>query len=115
MNTRSVLDYQLAQGELRQVKVKLPAGQRLLRVEGDWIRVWELNEEAGGAVLTVDLLKGISPSYRLTLLAGVGSRATSSVEWMWRIPPFDSRRLRGGTLSRTRWRSGDMRGEVVCR
>src|SRR5207249_4225045 len=55
----------LTQGELRQVKVKLPPGQRLLRVEGESIRVWELNDEAGGPVLTVDLLKGVSSGYRL--------------------------------------------------
>ena len=67
MNTRSTLDYQVTQGELRQVKVKLPAGQRLLRVEGELIRVWELNDDAGGQVLTVDLVKGVSPGYRLTV------------------------------------------------
>ena len=31
MNIRSALDYQIAQGELRQLKVRLPGGQRLLR------------------------------------------------------------------------------------
>ncbi len=67
VNTRSVLDYQVTQGELRQVKVKLPVGQRLLRVEGEWIRVWELNNEGGAQILTVDLLKGVSPGYRLTV------------------------------------------------
>src|SRR6185436_7883337 len=54
VNTRAVLDYQITQGELRQVKVRLPAGQRLLRVEGEWIRIWELNDDAGAQMLTVD-------------------------------------------------------------
>ncbi len=67
VNTRATLDYQITQGELRQVKVRLPAGQRLLRVEGEWIRVWELNEEGREQILTVDLLKGVSPGYRLTV------------------------------------------------
>ena len=40
--SRAVLDYQVTQGELRQLKVRLPAGQRLLRVEGELIRTWEL-------------------------------------------------------------------------
>ena len=38
MSVRSVLDYQVTQGELRSARVKLPAGQRLLRVEGESIR-----------------------------------------------------------------------------
>jgi prepilin-type processing-associated H-X9-DG protein len=67
INTRSVIDYQISQGELRQVKVRLPAGQRLLRVEGEWIRTWELQDAGNAQVLTVDLLKGVSPKYRLAV------------------------------------------------
>jgi len=67
VNTRSTLDYQVTQGELRQVKVRLPAGQRLLRVEGELIRTWELNEDGAQQLLTVDLVKGVSPGYRLTV------------------------------------------------
>lgn len=67
VNTRAVLDYQIAQGELRQAKVRLPAGQRLLRVEGEGIRTWELTTEAGTEVLSVDLLKSVSANWRLTI------------------------------------------------
>ena len=118
VNVRAVLDYQVTQGELRQVRVRLPAGQRLLRVEGEAIRTWEIKgsagdspapvggsptgttesankpaspsnpsvasvpsggppegagqppvrpNEKGGQILVVDLLKGISPSWRLTI------------------------------------------------
>jgi hypothetical protein len=67
VNTRATLDYQITQGELRQAKVRLPAGQRLLRVEGDLIRVWELKDEPGGQVLTVDLVKPAAPAYKLTV------------------------------------------------
>ena len=49
------------------MKVRLPAGQRLLRVEGEWIRTWELHNPPGAQLLTVDLLKGVSPGYRLTV------------------------------------------------
>ena len=66
-NTRAVVDYQIAQGELRQAKVRLPAGQRLLRVEGEGIRTWELLTEAGAETLVVDLLKGVGANWRLTL------------------------------------------------
>ena len=67
VNVRAVLDYQITQGELRQVRVRLPAGQRLLRVEGEAIRTWEIRNENGGQILVADLLKGVSPAYRLTV------------------------------------------------
>jgi type II secretory pathway pseudopilin PulG len=93
MNVRATLDYQVTQGELRQARVRLPAGQRLLRVEGNGIRTWEIKEEKLGEpaslpahsdtkpparmpglpvhgdsreqVLLVELLKGTSPAWRL--------------------------------------------------
>jgi type II secretory pathway pseudopilin PulG len=67
MSVRAVLDYQVTQGELRSARVKLPAGQRLLRVEGESIRTWTTKEEAGATILTVELLKGMTPNYRLTV------------------------------------------------
>ena len=63
VSTRTRLDYQISQGELRQIRVKLPAGQRVLRVEGESLRLWELN----GDVLSVELLKGAAPAYQLTV------------------------------------------------
>ena len=67
MSVRSVLDYQVTQGELRSARVKLPAGQRLLRVEGESIRTWATKEENGEQILVVELLKGMTPNYRLTV------------------------------------------------
>jgi hypothetical protein len=72
MDVRSELNYQISQGELREARVSLPQGQRLLRVEGDSIRTWQLgpptNSAAGaGEILTVELLKGASTSYKLTI------------------------------------------------
>jgi type II secretory pathway pseudopilin PulG len=83
VNVRAALDYQITQGELRQARVQLPAGQRLLRVEGREIRTWEVrpgsaavpaasspaetSQYAGGQILVVDLLKGISSSWKLTI------------------------------------------------
>ena len=63
MNTRATLDYQISQGELKQVRVQIPAGQRLLRVGGDAIRSWEIKDDT----LVVDLLKGVSPAWQLTV------------------------------------------------
>ncbi|MBI5387820.1 MAG: hypothetical protein HZA90_24425 [Verrucomicrobia bacterium] len=79
MNVRATLDYQISQGELKQARVALPAGQRLLRVEGEFIRTWEIKvgqasrlspSSPPGAeeeILVVDLLKGVSPAYKLTV------------------------------------------------
>lgn len=67
MSARCLLDYQVTQGELRSARVRLPAGHRLLRVEGEAIRTWTTKEESGGTVLTVELLKGMTPNYRLTV------------------------------------------------
>jgi hypothetical protein len=63
MNTRATLDYQISQGELKQVRVQIPAGQRLLRVGGEAIRSWEIKDDT----LMVDLLKGVSPAWQLTV------------------------------------------------
>ena len=35
LNARATLDYQVTQGEMRQARVRLPAGHKLLRVEGE--------------------------------------------------------------------------------
>jgi type II secretory pathway pseudopilin PulG len=67
VNTRATLDYQITQGELRQARVQLPAGQRLLRVEGREIRTWEVIKENGAQVLIVDLLKGVPSSWELVV------------------------------------------------
>jgi type II secretory pathway pseudopilin PulG len=72
MDVRCALDYQISQGELRQARVSLPAGQRLLRVEGDSIRTWQFAAQTEslpgvGEILVVDLLKGVSPGYKLSI------------------------------------------------
>ena len=54
MSVKSVLDYQIPQGELREIRVAVPAGHRLMRVEGEGIRTWKLD----GQTVTVDLVKG---------------------------------------------------------
>lgn len=93
VNVRATLDYQITQGELRQARIQLPPGQRLLRVEGKEIRTWEVKNEDGragfplpavsneirrarsdapypdakGQVLVVDLLKSVPSSWKLTI------------------------------------------------
>jgi hypothetical protein len=62
-NTRATLEFQVSQGELKQVRVQIPPDHRVLRVEGEFIRVWEVKD----GVLLVDLLKGVSPAYKLTV------------------------------------------------
>ncbi|HEY1661207.1 MAG TPA: hypothetical protein VGI03_02210 [Verrucomicrobiae bacterium] len=63
----STLDYQVAQGELRQARLSLPAGQKLLRVDGSGIRSWQIQNENGKQIVLIDLLKGVTSSWRLTV------------------------------------------------
>jgi hypothetical protein len=63
LNSRSTLNYQISQGELRQVRVQIPPGHRVLRVEGESLRLWEMKDNT----LVVDFLKGVSPAYTLLL------------------------------------------------
>jgi type II secretory pathway pseudopilin PulG len=70
MDIRATMDYQISQGEMRQARVLLPAGQRLLRVEGDGIRTWEIKNENTAQVLVVDLAQGISSTWRLVIETG---------------------------------------------
>ncbi|HLP75614.1 MAG TPA: hypothetical protein VK327_01740 [Candidatus Paceibacterota bacterium] len=66
VNVRATMDFQVTQGELRQARVEIPKGQRLLRVEGTGIRTWEIKTETA-QILVVDLIKGVSPGWRLTV------------------------------------------------
>ncbi len=73
VNTRATLDYQITQGELRTARVRLPAGHRLLRVEAEGLRTWSVGpmpgvvSEGGEQILTVELVKAVSPAWRLTV------------------------------------------------
>jgi hypothetical protein len=61
LHVAATLDYQVMQGELKTLRVRLPAGQRLMRVEGQTIRTWTVEKD----ILTVELMKGIANRYRL--------------------------------------------------
>ncbi len=67
IRSRATLDYQITQGELRSARVRLPAGQKLMRVEGDQVRTWRSVDEKGETILTVDLAKGVPTAWRLQL------------------------------------------------
>ncbi|MFA7004325.1 MAG: hypothetical protein WC429_09830, partial [Verrucomicrobiia bacterium] len=75
LNTRATLAFQVAQGELRQARLRLPAGQRLLKVEGELIRTWDVTaapkqEDGGAQILTVELMRGISSTnWPLTIIS----------------------------------------------
>jgi len=61
LHVASHLDYQILQGEMKTLHIRLPAGHRLMRVEGPTIRTWTMEQD----VLRVELMKGVSPRYRL--------------------------------------------------
>ncbi|HEY3763297.1 MAG TPA: hypothetical protein VGN23_16240 [Verrucomicrobiae bacterium] len=63
----STMDYQVTQGEMRQARLSVPAGQKVLRVDGAGIRSWEIKEENGQQMILIDLLKGVSSNWRLTV------------------------------------------------
>lgn len=66
VNSRAVLEYQITQGELRRLRIRLPATHRLLSVKGEYIRSWEVKSDAE-PVLVLDLIKGVTTAYRLTV------------------------------------------------
>jgi hypothetical protein len=67
LQARTRLEYQVAQGEVRELRVRVPAGQRLLRVEGEGIRTWQTRDEPGGAALTVELFAPATAACALTV------------------------------------------------
>ncbi|NQU11382.1 hypothetical protein HQ590_11360 [bacterium] len=67
LNLRSILDYQVTQGELREIRVAVPPGHRVLRVEGELIRTWKVDGTDPEQVLVVELIKGVTPAYKLTV------------------------------------------------
>jgi len=67
LDVDSTLDYQVTQGEMHQARLSVPSGQKVLRVDGAGIRSWEIKKENGQQILLVDLLKGISSTWRLTV------------------------------------------------
>lgn len=56
VNTKATLNYQVVQGELRELRVRLPEGHRLVRVGGEGIRDWDVSSD--GAGVRVGLVKG---------------------------------------------------------
>ncbi|HEV2329453.1 MAG TPA: LamG-like jellyroll fold domain-containing protein [Verrucomicrobiae bacterium] len=67
MNVSASLHYQITQGELRQARVQLPGNERLLRVSGAEIRDWQVTNENGAQILVVNLLQGVSQSWRVSI------------------------------------------------
>jgi hypothetical protein len=66
VNTHSIFEWQVSQGELQQVRVLIPEGHRLLKVSGPFLRSWDFAPENRN-LLTVTLLKPVSPSIQLVL------------------------------------------------
>jgi hypothetical protein len=71
VSIQSILDYQISQGELRQLRVAIPEGQRVLRAWGEMVRSWNLANE-GRNELVVELLKGASAETRLSIESEMG-------------------------------------------
>lgn len=66
LSLTSEIDYEILQ-ELNRLKVRLPGAFRLLGVAGEQIKVWNVQEQGGQRVLTVDLLAQARKGYKLKL------------------------------------------------
>jgi competence protein ComGC len=66
-NVRASLGFQITQGELRQARVLIPSGSRLLRVEGDAIRTWHTTATNADEILLVELSRAQTAEWWLTV------------------------------------------------
>lgn len=70
VRTRTQLDYQVTQGELRRVRVQLPpvaAGHKLMRVTAPDLRNWVMGDGGDDSVLVVTLAKPAAKNWQLVL------------------------------------------------
>jgi hypothetical protein len=94
VSTRSVLDYQITQGELRQLRLALPASHRVLRVAGDLVRSWDL-AETNRSTMLVELLKGAAGSARVIVDTEVALDPSSATVRVLLPAPLDVQRASG--------------------
>jgi type II secretory pathway pseudopilin PulG len=66
MNTHAIMEWQVTQGELSVVRVRLPRSHRLLKVSGEHLRSWDFSE-TNREVLNLELVKPMAPMVRLVL------------------------------------------------
>lgn len=64
--TRTIMEWQVSQGELQQLRLTLPDGHRLLRVAGDSVRAWDF-EDTNRTTLRVELVKPMAPSVQVVV------------------------------------------------
>ncbi len=68
VQARSILNYELEKGELREARLALPAGWTLMKVEGGKVlRNYAVTEENGQSVLVAQLNAGVTAKWPLTL------------------------------------------------
>jgi len=61
---RSVMDYQISQGEIRQLRLSIPEGQRVMKISGEMVRSWNSAPTNSGEVV-VELLKNVTGNTRV--------------------------------------------------
>ena len=67
VRTRTQIDYNVTQGELRRARVQLPASHKLMRVTATDGSPWFVEEIDGNNILVVDLTKPANQAWQLTL------------------------------------------------
>jgi hypothetical protein len=67
MSVRATLHYQVTQGERRELRIAVPAGQRVLRAEGDGLGSWDVQDVAGTNILVATMAQGVSEACTLVI------------------------------------------------
>lgn len=87
--------YEILQGKLTRLSLELPGAQTLTRVVGDGIRDWQVREQAGQQMLTVELVRPIDGTYRLAVVTEQVPGTTPAVAELSVPRPVDAERETG--------------------
>ncbi|HEY3915172.1 MAG TPA: hypothetical protein VGN61_11860, partial [Verrucomicrobiae bacterium] len=63
----TTIRYEMLQGSASGLRVALPTGQALTRLQGEQIRDWQTETEKGQSVLSIQFLKPVEKNYELIL------------------------------------------------
>ncbi len=63
----TTLHYELLQASVPRLRIALPAGQSLTRLQGEQIRDWNVEADGGRSVLSIEFIKPVEKKYELAL------------------------------------------------
>ncbi|MBN1362188.1 MAG: hypothetical protein JW993_16450 [Sedimentisphaerales bacterium] len=96
MQVDALFDFQVAQGRIESLTLKVPAGLSIVAVQGPAIRAWGLGDEVGGTrALRVELSRPQERDYRLRIRAEAALNALPSTVDVPAIEPTGGIRASG--------------------